>query len=138
MITTIVAAWFVASIPVALVTGRLLRRNDPYPVFDPTPVDTIHRGDIMNPYPLGRAELQKIVDLFDPAALVVDEPLGGYTEVVFPDPDDAVHFALVGRGGYGAARFLSGAEVILRVPDGGPVTLGVTLAPAWRPVEVVS
>lgn len=91
------------------------------------------------PMPLDQRELQRIVALFDPGALVLGEPVGGYVEVVFPDPDDAVAFVGVARDGrHGSpATFVENVVTVARVSIGevcGPVTLGVTLAPAWRPV----
>ena len=144
MIGTVLAAWLLASVPVAAVLGQMLRRSsDRYPLYDPRPAYLAHGGPTVNPYALDRAELGKIVDMFDPAALVVAEPTpAGYFEVVFPDVDDAVRFVEIVRDGkYGAPPVAEATRVVARATIGdqsGPVTLGVTLLPAWRPLAVAS
>lgn len=134
-VAAIVGAWFATSIVVSPLIGHVLRRA----AETTEPYRCPRRPEVIKARPLGRAELQRIADMFDPAALVVDEPLGGYTEVVFPRPDDAIAFVgIIRDGDYDAVRLAQSVETVLRVPDGGPVTLGVTLLPAWRPEEVAA
>lgn len=134
------AAWLAVSVPASLAVGRLLRRTaDRYPTVLSIGGVTVS----VRPMPLSRRELQKIINLFDPGALVLAEPVGGYVEVAFPDPDDAVAFVGMARDGRhgNAATFVENVVTVARVSIGeacGPVTLGVTLAPAWRPAGEVA
>ena len=144
MIAAVLATWVAVSVPAAFAVGRLLRRNaEYYPVYDPAPVNIVYGGTMpVLPHPLGRHELQRIVNLFDRTALVVDEPLAGYAEIVFPEEADAWRFVGVARDGLrGATPFAESVEVVARLMLGdecATVTLGVTLLSAWWPAGVAA
>lgn len=127
MIGTILAAWVAASIPTALFVGHTIRKAR----------EMSHHP--FTPQPLNRAELGRIVALFDTAALVRGEPdAGGYVEITFTEEMEAQRFVAVAhRGKWGAVPFAQDVGGPLHAV-GGPVTLGVTLLPAWRPAREVA
>lgn len=91
------------------------------------------------PTPLGRRQLQMIVDMIAPGGLVRSEPVDGYVEIVFPGSETAIRFVEITRDGrYEAAPFVDNVVTISRVEYDGPVTFGITLAPAWRPAGEVA